>query len=606
MARPTRKRFFFMVKYSELIGEWLIDLGYTTCFFVAGGNIMHLLDVMRTRFTCIPVVHEVAAGIAVEYFNETAAPQAGRAFAMVTAGPGLTNIVTALGGAWLESRELLVLGGQVKSSDLSDGTLRQRGIQEIDGVAIARPLCVHAERIEKPISKTAFYHAVEQGSSGRKGPVFLEFCLDAQAVAVERSEIEAGFAPAKHETYAAQASVEAKRIAPMVAAAQRPVLLIGGGVSHATALDLATQLTSCSVALMTTWNGMDRVDGHAKNFFGRPNQWGQRHANVLIQQSDLVVAIGTRLGMQQTGFNWQAFARDAKVVQIDIDRSELEKGHPHVSEPLQVDADTFLRALLEEPLGEHAAWLSFCADVRAALPLNDPQNVTRAGFIDPYVFASELSAVCTKDDVVIPCSSGGAFTTMMQGFTQRLGQTVITNKGLASMGYGLSAAIGAACAARERRTICVEGDGGFTQNLQELATMAVNKLNLKLFIFSNEGYASIRMTQRNYFGGDYLGCDVNTGLGFPNWTKLFEAYDIPVHALSAEGLEDEAFTRLFAQNGPAAFIVPIDPEQTFYPKIASRVTASGGMESAPLHLMTPDLPAEVAEAVFAHLAVAAR
>lgn len=595
-----------MMKYSDLIGEWLGELGYTTCFFVAGGNIMHLLDVMRTRFTCIPVVHEVAAGIAVEYFNETRPSGGGRAFAMVTAGPGLTNIVTALAGAWLESRELLVLGGQVKSSDLSRGEVRQRGIQEIDGVAIAESLCVHAERIEAPLSKAAFFRAVERGQNGRKGPVFLEFCLDAQAVAVERQELEADFVPIARELYMTNAAREARRIAPMIAGALRPVFLLGGGLDNATAQQLKAQLESCGIPLMTTWNGMDRVDGNAENFFGRPNQWGQRHANVLIQQADLVIAIGTRLGMQQTGFNWQAFAGNAKVVQVEIDRSELEKGHPRVAEPLQVDANTFLRALLSEQLGTHSAWLSFCADVRAKLPLNDPENVTRPGYVDPYRFASELSAACATDDVIVPCSSGGAFTTMMQGFTQKLGQTIITNKGLASMGYGLSAAIGAACAARDRRTICVEGDGGFTQNLQELATMAVNALNLKLFIFSNEGYASIRMTQRNYFGGDYLGCDVHTGLGFPDWIKLFEAYGIPVHALGADGLRDDTFAKNFASRGPAAFIVPIDPEQTYYPKITSRVTASGGMESAPLHFMTPELPANVAESVFAHLAVPSR
>ena len=190
---------------------------------------------------------------------------------------------------------------------------------------------------------------------------------------------------------------------------------------------------------------------------------------------------------------------------------------------------------------------------------------------------------------------------MMQGFAQRLGQIVITDKGLASMGYGLSAAIGAALSHRSRRTIGVEGDGGFTQNLQELATIAVNGLKIKLFLFSNEGYASIRMTQRNYFGGEYLGCDVRTGLGFPDWMKLFDAYGIPAMELDARGLEHPQFAAAFDAPGPTAFIVPVDPEQTYYPKISSRVTVAGGMQSAPLHLMSPDLPSDLAERVFRYL-----
>jgi acetolactate synthase-1/2/3 large subunit len=352
---------------------------------------------------------------------------------------------------------------------------------------------------------------------------------------------------------------------------------------------------------MTTWNGMDRIDAAAPNFFGRPNQWGQRFANVLIQQADLVVAMGTRLGMQQTGFNWQEFATGATVVQVEIDEAELAKGHPRVDFPLQADADAFLRALLAEELGDHAAWLAYARSVRDALPLRDPQNITAPGYLDPYELAADLGRRCTADDVVIPCSSGGAFTTMMQGFPQRHGQVIVTNKGLAAMGYGLSAAIGAALAYPERRTIGVEGDGGFTQNLQELATVAVNQLNLKLFLFSNEGYASIRMTQRNYFGGEYLGCDVRTGLGFPDWTKLFEAYGIPVLTLDDRGLETPNFTAAFDSVGPVAFVVPVDPEQTYFPKISSRVTTTGGMQSAPLHLMTPDLSSTLAEQVFRYL-----
>jgi len=585
------------MNYATLTLEWLHELGYTHCFFVAGGNIMHLLNAARQRMTCIPFVHEVAAGIAAEYHNE-ARPVHGRAFVLVTAGPGVTNVLTAMAGAWLESRELLVLAGQVKRTDLATDGLRQRGIQEIDGVAMAAPVAIVSERLDEAWERRRLSAAVERGRTGRKAPVFLEYPLDVQGMPIDehertRLERERGDTPsARAEIQRAQNAVD--EVLRRIRSAQRPVLLVGGGVSRDVTDRVARSLGSANIAVMTTWNGADRVDSKSNNYFGRPNTWGMRYANVLIQQADLIVALGTRLGLQQTGFNWQGFAPGADVVQFDIDEAELRKGHPRVALPVVGDADTMLQAIAESDLGDHAAWLEFARSVRAALPTVEAENETAPGYIDPYEFVEQLSGAAGPRDIVIPCSSGGAFTTMMQAFEQRHGQTIITNKGLASMGYGLSAAIGASLAHPKQRTILVEGDGGFTQNLQELATVDVNRLNLKIFIYANEGYASIRMTQRNYFGGAYMGCDVRSGLGFPNWSQLFAAYGIPALALDDSGLETQGFAELFGSDGPAAFVVPIDPEQTYYPKITSRVTESGSMESNPLHLMTPDLPDDLA------------
>ncbi|MDT7545931.1 MAG: acetolactate synthase large subunit, partial [Actinomycetota bacterium] len=216
-------------KYSDVLADWLVELGYTHCFFVAGGNIMHLLDSCRQRFACVATVHEVAAGIAAEYFN--AVEGEGRAFALVTAGPGLTNIVTALGGAWLESRELLVLGGQVKSSDLARGEVRQRGIQEVDGIAVASPLCVATHRIEGPEPRDVIERLVRRGMTPRKGPVFLEVCLDAQGAPVDRAELQ-GSGPVAQPKLPTATDDEVAQVRALLDAAERPVLLIGGGVSR--------------------------------------------------------------------------------------------------------------------------------------------------------------------------------------------------------------------------------------------------------------------------------------------------------------------------------------------------------------------------------------
>jgi acetolactate synthase I/II/III large subunit len=590
------------MRYGSQMMAWLRDLGYTHCFFVAGGNSMHLLDGARTTMTCIPVVHEVAAGIAVEYFNDaaTSTERRARAFALVTAGPGLTNIVTALAGAFLESRELLVVGGQVKTSDLARGQLRQRGIQEIDGVGLAAAVTVAAQRIENPLSPHDFAHLVMQGWGPRPGPVLVEVPLDVQGA--PEVPLQPTERPATAEPLPNISSHDFEAIETRLMAAERPIVLLGGGVARRAASDAVPRLVVRGVPLMTTYNGADRVDSRERTYFGRPNTWGMRYSNVLIQQADLVLAIGTRLGLQQTGFNWQEFAPLADVVQVDIDESELYKGHPHVDMSIRADAADVVRRLAAEAPLDVSAWLDFADRVKQLLPLAESANTHGDGYLDPYEFYLDLSNTCAASDIVIPCSSGGAFTVFYQTFLQKAGQVIISDKSLASMGYGLAGATGAAFAHPGRRIVHIEGDGGFAQNMQELGTVAVNALPIKTFLFVNEGYASIRMTQRNYFGGAYVGCDARTGLGFPDWQKLAAAFGIPTTVLSADWTVNPDVLELFNGAGPAIFIVPVDPDQTYYPKVSSRVTSSGSMESNPLHLYTPDLGDDIHATVMPYLA----
>jgi acetolactate synthase I/II/III large subunit len=585
-------------KYSDVLADWLVEVGYTHCFFVAGGNVMHLLDSCRRRFACVATVHEVAAGIAAEYFN--AVEGEGRAFALVTAGPGLTNIVTALGGAFLESRELLVLGGQVKSSDLARGKVRQRGIQEVDGMAVASPLCVATHRIERPEPRDVVERAIRRGMTARKGPVFLEICLDAQGAPVDRTELE-GTGPVAPGRLPTATDDEIAHVRSLLDAAGRPVVLIGGGVSRDAAARALPDLHRRAIPTMTTWNGIDRIAADDPVYCGRPNTWGQRSANLLLAQADLILALGTRLGLQQTGFNHQEFAPVGRVIQVDVDPAELAKGHPRVDLPIAADADDLLARVIAGGAPAPATWLAFCREVRDLLPLAEDANEHAPGYLDPFHFLLDLSARAGDDDVVIPCSSGGANFVFMETFQQRARQRIVSDKGSAAMGYGLSGGIGAALAFPHRRTLMIEGDGGFAQNMQELGTVAVNRLNLKVILFENNGYASIRMTQRNYFDGAWIGCDTSSGLGFPDWPRLFDAFGIPLMALS-EGWQDDArFAELFDGDGPAGFLVPIDPEQTYFPKITSRMTADGSMESNPLHRMSPDLPEDVAARVTRHL-----
>ena len=583
------------MKYSDQIVDWLVELGYTHCFYVGGGNIMHLLDSCSRKMTCIATVHEVAAGVAVEYFN--AVGDGRHALALVTAGPGLTNLVTAISGAWLESRELLVLGGQVKTPDLSRGEVRQRGIQEIDGVSIVKSITAHASTIEEVLDQRAFVERAEAGSHGRRGPVFLELPLDIQGREVDPAAL-AGQTPSRPSAPALGAP-EVDTLAEKVRGARRPLFLLGGGVDHHTGQRLAGALAAAGGPVATTWNGADRIGRDHPMYVGRANTWGQRSANLIVQQSDLLIALGTRLGYQQSGFNWQEFVPTGEIVHVDIDSRELEKGHPRTAWPICADANALLEALLGRDLGAHGDWLAYCRQVRQDVPLLEA-NTTGPDFLSPYDVATTLGQLSKPDDIVIPCSSGGAFTVMMQAFEMQSGQRMVTNKGLASMGYGLSGAIGAAIASG-RRTILVEGDGGFSQNLQEIGTAAVNDLDLKIFIFDDNGYASIRSVQVNYFQGRYVGCDRSTGLGLPDWSRLFNVWDVPCMRL-AEGFEsDPAFLDRFNGPGVQAFIVPVDPQQTYFPRITSRMVEGGGMVSNPLHRMTPPLTDEILARVGAYL-----
>lgn len=578
------------MKYSDQIAAWLQVAGYTHYFYVGGGNIMHLTESLDRYLTGVPVVHEVAAGIAAEYFNEIAHPA--RALALVTAGPGITNIVTAIAGAFLESRELLVIGGQVKTADLAREKVRSRGIQEIDGVALVRSTTKLAYRFEAPIAADAFLEKLAVSWTPRKGPVFLEIPLDVQAASVEETPLPQVAPP----LLATIDDAALDRIAKLYDEAKRPVVLLGGGVAYAGAAALRDTLVDKGVPTMTTYNGADRMGGDDPVYLGRPNTWGQRSANIIIQRADLIIAIGTRLGLQQTGFNWQEFGRDATIVQVEIDEGELGKGHPHIDHGFAVDATDFAHQLFARPLARHDGWLAQARRIRAAVPRIEQVNKTGENYLSPYDFIVRLEALTRDDDLVIPCSSGSAFTLSMQLYKQRFGQRMLTDKSLASMGYGLSGAIGAAIAARDagdgkgvRRTILIEGDGGFAQNLQELGTVAVNDLDLKIFIFHDQGHASIRMTQRSYFDGKYLGCDRRSGLGLPDWERVFAAWDVPVLPLGLDFDTDPAVLERLAARGPAAFIVPIDPEQTYLPKITSRITASGSMESNPIDRMSPEI-----------------
>lgn len=588
------------MKYSDLLGEWLIELGYTHCFFVAGGGIMHLLDGFRNRFECIPVVHEVTAGISAEHFNECAQDNQ-RAFALVTTGPGVTNIVTAVAGCYVEHRELLVIAGQVKSTDLLVYPERQRGVQEVDGSAILTPITVRAECLRAPIPCSKFKSIVLQSRAPHPGPVVIEVCLDVQGIVVDPNEYESQEA-IPHSEFVIE-SRDVSLIANLLAGARRPLILLGGLVSRDVAWKTLPILERIGIPVATTTSAIDRVPSASPIFAGRPGTWGgQRAANMILAQADFVLAIGAQLDLQQTGFNYQAYAPNAELVHVFPSEVELDRVGPQAHKVLAEPNAALAEFISEVNWVDVDGWGGYVQDVRKALPSLEPANVCSEGYINSFEFLGSLSAAAECDDVLALCSSGGTFTGALQMYEIKPLQIASTSPAHASMGYGLATAIGAAFANQSRRVILTEGEGGFSQNLQELALVRRYSLPIKIFILDNGGYGSIRATQKKFFNGAYLGCDPATGLGFPDWEKLFLAYDIPCSVLDECEISPHGLKRLLnSRLGPEAWVVRVDPEQTNWPAVSTQLATNGAMTSSPLYDMLPTLSKDLIKRVGRYL-----
>ncbi len=578
------------MKYSDLLGEWLLELGYTHCFFVAGGGIMHLLDGVRNRFECVPVVHEVTAGICAEHFNECA-QNGQRAFALVTTGPGLTNIVTAVAGCHVEHRELLVIAGQVKSTDLLTPPERQRGVQEVDGSALCAPITVRSECLRMPVSRSHFQSMVRLAQGPHPGPVVIEVCLDVQGAAIDPAKL----CDAPVEVVGATIEPQDKDIAEISAllnASHRPLILLGGLISREVAWNALSHLERLGIPVSTTTSAIDRVYTDSPIFAGRPGTWGgQRAANLLLAQADFVLALGAQLDLQQTGFNYSAYAPCSQLIHVFPSQTELDRVGPPAYRKILATPDAMLSALMPKiHWKDEVGWGHYTKEVVSLVPTLEPANVNAPEYINSFSFLKNLSRSTAPSDVLALCSSGGTFTGSLQNFEIAPRQIATTSAAHASMGYGLATAIGAAFSNRSHRVILTEGEGGFSQNLQELAIVKRFSLPIKIFLFDNAGYASIRATQKKFFNGAYLGCDHDTGLGFPDWEKLFGAYGIPARYLEKSETDVASLRKLLdSHDGPEAWIVKVDPDQPNWPAVSSVLNADGSLVSSPLYDMLPKL-----------------
>lgn len=586
------------MRYSYLLADWLRELGYSHCFFVAGGGCMHLIDGFRHQFQCIPVVHEVAAGIAAEHFNECTT--SGKAFALVTTGPGLTNIVTAIAACFVEHRELLVIAGQVKTTDLKSPQTRQLGMQEIDGVSLCQSITVQSERLLQPVSKQHFTRLCRLAEGPHPGPVLIEVCLDVQGAVVNRQQLELEPGGPQVSDVDPESVSRGVHFFDLLRAAvsrsQRPVLVLGGLLTRRAAWAALDNLEQLNIPVVTTTSAIDRLPSSHPVNCGRVGTHGaHRSANLILAQSDLVVVVGAQLDLQQTGFNVENYAPNAELFQVFPCDHELNKGLPKLAAGLNAVPDTAfeaVRACLSPSASP--AWSDYARSIRALLPVPEPANTAAPGFMLSFNFLQNLSLAARPTDLLALSSSGGSFTGALQMYHVHRGQYASVSAAAASMGYGLVTAVGMSFAQPGQRVILVEGDGGFCQNLQELALVRRHNLPVKIFILYNEGYASIRATQRKFFNGAYVGCDTATGLGFPDWIPLFQAFNIPCRYLNASDDTVATLSQLLGQTeGPEAWIVPVDPDQTNWPAVASKMLPDGRMASRPIYDLLPPLSPEI-------------
>ena len=568
-----------------------------TVFTVCGGGSIFLNDALgqSKKIDYVACHHEQGAAFAAEGYARAAEALG---VCLVTSGPGGTNAVTSCAAAWLDHVPVLFISGQVFQRQTIAGHpgLRTMGVQEINIVDIVRPITKYAVMVQDPMTiRQHLETAVHAARSGRPGPVWLDIPADVQNAQIEVAMLR-GMVWDDEMLPPSQMANVAETVA-LLRAAKRPVVHIGQGVRIAKALpELMRFLEASRIPVLTARNGADLIADDHPLFIGRPGTFAQRGANFAVQTADVYLAIGTRLSLAQTGYNARDYARNAKIIMVDVDRAELEKDTVRLYKKIELDAAAFLNIVLAEAHGKSwpdwSPWLARCKAWQAKYPPVTDAQRAQSRYLNSYALIDLLSDALTPDDVVVT-DMGFAFQNTYQAFRVKRGQRLITNCGLAPMGWGLPAAIGAA-KATGRRVVCIVGDGGLMMNVQELATLYAHRLPVKVFVLNNEGYLTMRQSQAHAFSG-YMGSDEKGGLTFPHFGTLAYAHHIPFWRLLDYGDARVRLREVLEGMRPAFCEVMMDPEQAQIPKSLNRRGADGSITQTLLEDAHPYLPREEIE-----------
>lgn len=585
-----------MIKLSDYVIQFLADRGVKHVFLLTGGMAMHLNDSLSAcpdiEYVCN--LHEQACSIGAEayakYDNRLGV-------AMVTGGPGATNTITGVAGAWLDSTPMLFLSGQVKRADLKGTSgLRNRGVQEVDIVEMVNSITKYAVTVTDP--NTIRYHlekAIHLAQSGRPGPTWLDIPLDVQATLID-SDLLAGFDEQSDAQTIANSALQAKvsQAIELLKQAQRPFILLGNGIRLSSALPQMRQLIeTLNIPFGLTWPAIDFFPDDYPNLVGRPGPMAPRGANFALQNCDFLLTIGARLDVVCTAFAPEKLARAAKKVMVDIDAAELNKLEPFLDVAICTDAGSFLNELLPQlvPVSfpDCTEWKVRCKNWTQEYPLITLEHRKNDGLVSMYHFTEVLCDQLDKDVLVIPTSSGSAIEVFLLAFKAKANQRLFITTGLGPMGFGLPASIGGCISHGNKTTICIDGDGGFQMNIQELETIVRLNLPIKIFVMNNGGYASMVASQSTYFKR-LVGSTPETGLTLPNTQKIAAAYGISSSVIASQAELLAGIETALNSDGPHICEVMVIPDEPRQPRVSSYQKPDGTMVSKPLEDLFPFLP----------------
>lgn len=610
---PSRKGGAEMkMRLADYVADFLAARGITQCFTVTGGGAMHLNDAFghHRALRCLYHHHEQAAAIAAEGYARV---HGGPAAVCVTSGPGGTNAVTGVMGAYVDSVPMLVISGQVRYDTTARAMglpLRAAGDQEFDITRAVACMTKYAVMLEDPQNiRYVLEKATRLATSGRPGPCWIDIPVDFQGTLIDPDAL-VGYDEDKSEENdlpppPGAATVDA--VLDKLAAAKRPVICAGNGLRLSGVYPLFEKLLPrLGVPAVTCWNSIDLLPTDDPLYVGRAGGMGDRAGNFAVQNADVVLSLGTRLSIRQVGYNRKTWAKNAFVIMVDVDAAELQKPTLHVELPIHADLRDFLPALAERaakrfgtaPVWADNGWKNTCLSWKKNYPVLLPRHCEKSGLANPYFFLHTLSSALPCGAVTV-AGNGTASVAGSQCFVIKEGQRFIINSGAASMGYDLPAAVGASVALGGREVICVTGDGSIQMNLQELQTILTNRLPVKIFIINNAGYHSIRQTQTAFFAGKLLvGVGPESGdLTFPSMEKLAAAYGYPYRAARSNGELQAVVAEALAEKGASITEVFVDPAQPFEPKNAAQKAPDGTLFSPPLEDLAPFLPREELAAV---------
>ena len=615
------------IRVADLIARLLVEAGVSDCFMLTGGGAMHLHDAFgrAAGLKKIFAHHEQALAIAAESYARLCGKPA---LLNVTTGPGGVNALNGVYGAYVDSIPMIVVSGQVKRETIAGNfphiPLRQLGDQEVDIVGMVKPITKYAVVLQDPLdAKRITQKAIYLATRGRPGPVWIDVPIDVQAAPVDPDALT-DFDPASDPDTAGEAvnnaaelgalsgaALEAE-VSAMLAefcAAERPVVFVGAGPrlsgTHEAFLACIERL---GAPVVTGWNAHDALPNAHPLYVGRPGSVGDRGGNFAVQSADYVLVLGSRLNIRQISYNFEAFARNARVAMVDIDSAELAKPTLRLHRPIHANLRDFFAtaASLSLPAGgedARAAYVKHSRERSAKYPTVLESMRSATGPINPYVFGEALFAELEEGDIVVS-GDGTACVTIFQCADLKAGQRLYTNSGCASMGYDLPAALGAFHGAAQmpqggaKRIICLAGDGSIMMNLQELQTIVGANLPIKIFVLNNDGYHSIRQSQVAHFSGFSVGCGPDSGLTFPDFARLAYGFGLTSRKAEKDGDLAAAIRATLDGPGPQLCEVMIDKAQQFEPKLSSRRLPDGSMVSAPLEDLSPFLSdEELAEAM---------